>query len=474
MKSTAAHTPHLTQRPFRGYLLPRGITPASVRTVMFGDLPIDVIDEGPEFYRRLIARLRAAHTTTQRRIPVRETIAILAEAARQWMNPDDPLRRLAVDRLPQLTGFAPAMIEEGLNHLFSGYTRRNLATLVIDAAGRLDALDRPIHTDGSDDGASQRAVGPAVSALIVAGNVPGLVVPELTAVLLAKSACLIKPASREPLTPLLFAQTLVELDHRLADSLAVVWWPKEVSAITAAVGSTVDCVVASGDEATINTLAPLAPRFIGYGDRLSLAMIGADALANQADLASRLARDICWYEQHGCLSPHLIYVEEGGAVTARQFAEELARALERHAARWPQRPIPMESAGAILQLRGEMEFRAAAGAACALHGSALGGTVLYDTDPTPRRSPGYRTIWVKPVRSLVDAADHLHVWRGTIESIGLAVSPDRAQALSERLTALGVSRLCSIGTMQEPPMTWRRGNRLLLRELLTWTETRTE
>jgi hypothetical protein len=157
----------------------------------------------------------------------------------------------------------------------------------------------------------------------------------------------------------------------------------------------------------------------------------------------------------------------------------------------------METAGVIMQLRGELEFcsdgalvlpiRNTRTAMGVVRGSVSttppdvseqlvradpsGGTVLYDPTPTPRSSPGYRTIWIKPVDRLESAVDALRDWQGRVESVGLALSPAREEALRTRLDQLGPSRRCEIGAMQTPPLRWRLIDQGLLTKLIQWNTT---
>jgi len=434
----------------------------SVRSVRHGPVVIEMVDEEPAYYRLLADHLRAAHASIAPQLTDDHVIELLVQAARLWRDPAHPRRQLALSVLPALTGYAPAMIEEGLDHRLAQLTPERLGRLAEDAADRLADQGRWLQ-------------GPPVILLVVAGHIPGLVIDDLAAVLLARSACVIRPSARDPIIPACFVRTLAELDPRVGELLAVAWWPREAEAISAAVGGAVDGVAASGDDATIADLARQAARIIGYGHRRSVALIGAEALTDAGALAARMARDVCWYEQLGCLSPHAVYVEEGGSTTARAFAEQVAVALGDETSHWPPSTIPIEAASAILHLRAEVEFRHAGGAALFTpFGQAdrlAGGAALYDPDPAPRPSPGYRTLWVKPVARLETALEALMPWRGRIESIGLALSEKRLIELQPLIDRLTPSRQTPIGTMQEPPLRWRLLDQGLLMQLAAWTET---
>jgi hypothetical protein len=481
-------TPVRQLTPVQAFHLPPIMAPSAVRIVQHGSTAVEMPDERLPFYHALIDHLRAAHAALIPQLTDQELITLLVEAARRWRDPGHPARRLALSILPELTGYAPAMIEEGLDHRLAQLTPERLMRLVDDAADRLARHGHLLQ-------------GPPVVLLVVAGHIPGLAIDEVAGLLLAKSAGLIRPSARDPIIPALFVRTLAELDPRIGELLAVAWWPREADAISAAVCAAVDAVVVSGDDATIAQLAKHAPRIIGDGHRRSVALISAEMLTDTEGLAAQtakqLARDVCWYEQQGCLSPHLVYVEDGGPITACGFAERVASALEREARHWPPASIPIDAAAAILHLRAELEFQESTGAqvlpirrtCTAMGGSGgeehlspdlsersvradlSGGTVLYDPDPAPRPSPGYRTLWIKPAARLETALDALAPWRGRIESIGLALSDERLADLQPLIDRLGPSRLTPIGTMQEPSLRWRLLDQGLLLRLATWTQT---
>jgi hypothetical protein len=476
----------------RAYHLPPTMSPPSVRTAWQGSAVLEVVDEAPAYYRAVAGHLRAAHASNMPSLTNHHLIELFVQAAHRWQDPDYPFRRQALSVLPALTGYAPAMIEEGLDHRLAQLTPNRLGRLVDDAATQLAEHGR-------------RLQGPPVVLLVVAGHIPGLVIDDIAGLLLAKSAGLIRPSVRDPVIPPLFVRTLAELDPRLGELLAVAWWPREASAVTAAVGGAVARRVGSGDDATIVDLARHAGRMLGYGHRRSVALIGAEMLTDDAgqtaQMAGRLARDVCWYEQLGCLAPHLIYVEAGGGITAREYADRLAAALERETQHWPPSVIPIDTASTILQLRAEIEFREPAGAQMlpirasgaamggsggrehlnpvrlwrmserSVRGELSGGTVLYDPDPAPRPSPGYRTLWVKPVVRLEHALEVLAPWQGRIESFGLALSDERRTELQPLIERFTPSRLTPIGTMQEPPLRWRLLDQGLLMQLSAWSDT---
>jgi hypothetical protein len=77
---------------------------------------------------------------------------------------------------------------------------------------------------------------------------------------------------------------------------------------------------------------------------------------------------------------------------------------------------------------------------------------------------------VKPVADLTGALRHAENIRGKVSTVGMAASGDKAQELAIRLARWGVTRICRLGEMQNPPLTWRHDGRPALGDLVTWTD----
>ena len=60
--------------------------------------------------------------------------------------------------------------------------------------------------------------------------------------------------------------------------------------------------------------------------------------------------------------------------------------------------------------------------------------------------------------------------QGKISTVGLAAPPERSKELALRFAREGVLRLCPLGRMQVPPLTWRHDGRPPLGDLVTWVD----
>ena len=97
-------------------------------------------------------------------------------------------------------------------------------------------------------------------------------------------------------------------------------------------------------------------------------------------------------------------------------------------------------------------------------------TVLYDPDPTFTVSPLSRTVFVKPIPDILEIPCYLEPLRSTIQAVGIAVPPRRATALMDLLGLLEVSRICPMGQMQKPPLTWHHEGRFRILDLLRFVD----
>ena len=418
----------------------------------------------------LSARLDALLATRIRHLVPRTARAILDcvdQAVQRWLDPDSQERQEAEARLPETTGLSAAMIRHVLPLIFQEYRTDKLEALCVDELGCLEVLDRFVPSVPGQ----KRACGPPLITHVLAGNVPGAGLDSVIFSLLVKSATLVKTSSAEPLLPILFARSIQDIDPNLGACLSVVSWPGGNAELEALAYGRADIVVASGSDASLTAIRKRTRgQFVGYGHKVSFSLVTKEGLADAEETAHKTAYDVALYDQQGCLSPQLVYVEEGGAVTPKEFAALLATGLAHWQIELPRGPVPPEVSTAIRRVRDEAEWQALAGKDVTLLASPQGTdwTVVYDADPTFVQSPLYRTIRVKPLRNITQLDGILDAWRPYLEAVGVAADSEWMATIADTLGALGVSRVCPIGTMQRPPLSWRHGGRLRVGDLVRW------
>ena len=157
--------------------------------------------------------------------------------------------------------------------------------------------------------------------------------------------------------------------------------------------------------AAIRARLPVKTRFLGYGHRVSFGFVAHEVLSgfHARQIVSRTTDDVVAWNQLGCLSPHVVYVQTGGEVSPEKFAELLADELERREQTEPRGELPAEHAAAIASRRGIYEVRAAHSPETTQHWcsrDSTAWTVVYEADARFQLSCLNRFIYVKPVRDL--------------------------------------------------------------------------
>jgi hypothetical protein len=407
--------------------------------------------------------------------PVETLIALLCEVAADWLKPDYKFRRQALEEGPAAMGFSRATLARGLDGFFRQFTPENFRALLAQEFGdarRLDGfvVDAP--------GKSSMVVAPELIAHVCAGNLPNPALMSITLGVLLRSAQFVKCASGASLLPRLFVHSLVEADIKLSDYIEIAEWRGGEAALEEILFAEADCVTATGGDAALAAIRaklPVAKRFVGYGHRVSFAFVGAEALSGPGvtQIISRAADDVTAWDQQGCLSPHVIYIEDKGLVPAEKFAALLAEELARRETVEPRGELSVEEAAAIASRREIYELRAAHDPEATQFWrseNSTAWTVVFEADARFQPSCLNRFIYIKPVRDLADALNQADAVRGKVSTVGVAASEARAPNLAAELARWGATRVCALGQMQNPPLAWRHDGRPSLGDWVAWVD----
>jgi hypothetical protein len=441
-----------------------------------GALHVRVPQLTPGMLRAQIDALLLAREEVLAHRSVESIVEAIGAVAGRLLDPVDPLRTAAELRLPVITGASVAMIRLVLDRMAADWTAPRLRELLRGEFLDPRALDRftPRHSIG---GSEIRAIGPRLTTHIFSGNVPGVSVTSLIRALLVKSVSVGKSAMGEPLLATLFARGLAEVDAELGRCLAITYWPGGEGELERVALERAEAVIVyGGAEAVAAVRSRVRPdaRFLGYGHRVSFGAIAREALS--IDRAERVARraalDVATFDQQGCVSPHLFYVEEDGDTSPAEWAALLARELESLETSLPRGAVSPGESTAIRQLRGEAEFAQISGHGVVLHASRGGTawTVIHDPDPRFTASCLNRTVRVKPIASLEEIPRLLAPVSTVLQTGGFAGSEPRGAAFAEQLAQIGVSRVAEIGEMAWPAPSWLHDGRPPLGDLVRWCE----
>ncbi len=404
----------------------------------------------PNSLEELAERLRGRLAHPQ---PIERTSRSLAETCRQIISEHDLIARRIVNEIATGRGWSEELVRASLRELVRPFVSEEILT-----------------SFARQTGSRAQLIG-----FVMAGNIPGAGLHEVITALLAGCAAMIKPAISEPTFFAGFAEILAQIDPELASRLAVLLWSRERVELSIAMQRRCDRLLIFGDDETVARFAELSggtfgtARPIGFGARVSGAVLAMEPRGSQKDLARAMAWDVTLFEQCGCLSPHHIFVLDAQGKVAQSFATELARELENLASGAlpiPQR-LPSESAAAIRYAREQARWRSVAGKIVELwEGPLSGWTVIYDRDASFQESPGYRTVFISPFANVIDLQGRFAPVKGRLEACAFCTDNPASQwadGLRRVIEAAGASYVCAPGRMQSPPIDWPHGGGIFSR-----------
>lgn len=300
--------------------------------------------------------------------------AALHVAGRRLADPADSLRREILASLPAYTGYSEAMIRMTLTALdmmalaqlpaayasapswqaaeawqpMPGLPGRLRFYPTAAPGWNLSRFVRRQHTPlFAETTLPELVVGYG------AGNVPGtallitfLAQATTLAAGAAPPAVVIRNSRQEPLFGPMILRALEAVDADLVANVAVLIWDYEDERTQAFMLAQADLVIAAAGDQTIAEISAAAqhaaprrpPRLHAHGHKVSFAAIGRDVLAPGdtlpgapgsllVDVVTRLAAlDSVFWDQNGCLSARVHFVETGGddRLTPAAYAERLA------------------------------------------------------------------------------------------------------------------------------------------------------
>ncbi len=404
-----------------------------------------------------------------------EVIHIIDQAIQKWLEPNYHLRQLAEELLPIITGYDEEMIRLFLTDYLKNFRKENLQRIVDEDFSNPLVLDefRPRKAGGLT-----RAYGPECMTHIFSGNVPALSLWSIVSGLLVKSATIGKVSSSEPLFAVLFAQTLSEIDDRLAKSIAILWWKGGDEELEQEVFEASEAIIAYGSEQTINHVANRIPshvRFLPHGHKVSFGVITKECLTRTLawKTASLAAKDASWFDQQGCLSPHVFYVERNGTFSPKDFAHLLAHEMKNFQHKMPRASLTTEEASDIIKVRSDAEFQSHVDNQIDMLVSEkdTSWTVLYR-----EKQEGFpfsvlnRMITVIPIDAVGELPELTQTIKNFVQTAGVACPPQRYHFLIHLLGESKVNRISFLGEMSQPEPGWHHDGRFNLADLVYWCD----
>lgn len=411
-----------------------------------------------------LARVRRVGQALRAR-PRGETLDSLAQVLDRWRDPTSKARESLDVALPEATGFSREVVRAGVAHALQGWTGNALRALV----------QRELGNGGGGDRQCTLAAGFETTSVLLAGALPTPTLLAIVAPLAVGSPVLVRTPSGDPVTARVVASSIAEVDATLGACVEVVrFGAGELDALDVFLSA--ECVVASGSDATISAITARirAPRrFVAYGHRVSIAVLGPGALTLSAlpETCQRLALDLALWDQLGCLSPIALYVVAADPSAIDHLATALAAALARAELQLPRGRVAIAAAAAFARARAEAEVRAAAGRRVAVYGSPKDPwcVVREDTDEL-REAPLYRFVRIHPVADLAGLSAALGTLPPHLAAVAIDGFGADSRSVAQQVAGLGASRVCAPGRMQAPPLGWHHDGQGILTPLCRFSD----
>lgn len=280
-------------------------------------------------------------------------------------------------------------------------------------------------------------------------------------------AVLVRNSRQSPLLSPWVLSAIEEVDAELVAGLAMLDWDYADATIQRGLLGQSELVLAAASDSTIEAIdADLQAighpvRFHRHGHKVSFAVIGRAALERDLSLVAGLAAlDSTFWDQYGCLSARVHFVERGGKHAPGDYAAALTSEMRQLVRRMPRGVAPTRilhrayDVYKLLEPEGEVRVLTDYDDGCLV--------VLDERDwnadqwrATVNRCIG-RAVVVRPVDDLSEIASHFLRWlpKANLQSMSVAVAADRAIELAEAAGACGVTALRSLGRAAFPQMVY--------------------
>jgi hypothetical protein len=295
--------------------------------------------------------------------------------------------------------------------------------------------------------------------VILPGNVIGPAIAAAYCAAAAGASVILKsPGVEQHLAPIV-ARQFDRLGAPLAGTIDARYWKGGDYSVEDALFAKVRRIVVLGSDSTTESVLQRAggPPVVAYGTSFSVGFVAAGAELHAA--ARGAARDMCIFDQRGCMSPQTIYVE-GGEARALQFAHALAAALREAGVELPRAHVDADEAAAFAGRLRQFAVTAIPAIAHGLDTIVLGPrkngrpefVVAVEPCGTPTLAGFGRIVSVMPCAEPPPIA-----LAGPIDTLGFA--GDRSALLDAVIAQLRdqprPARICALGEMQRPPFGYR-------------------
>lgn len=356
----------------------------------------------------------------------------------------------------------PAMSAiEGASYMSLWLRRDNLERLC-----SLDLRDREMMDRFREvrPGLMMRAQPRGISCHWLPNNVPVLSFFSLMLAVLTKNASLLKvsDANRGVLSAVLrrLARATAERDGRvlhgsaIVDAVCMVSFDSSDRAANEMMSMAADIKIVWGGSEAVRGVAALPQKdtcdLLVFGPKYSLTVFDQRFLgrSNLEDSLKQMAMDVALFDQAACSSPQVAFVERG-EVTAREFAERMARCMGTLPQRLLDVPRPEARCLDIINARGNYLLSVDKDV---ISSGGLEWTMLLDGETDLPEPVQGRCLFVREVDDLMKVAEQL---TRKVQTVALCIDDvERKMEFAERASYAGVDRFVLPGNMNDFSLPW--------------------
>lgn len=425
--------------------------------------------------KKVLAEARS-NTAGISRVPVDYILDVLSKTGNLFLDKSSPFRKQALFHLRETIPFSKPVIEKTLDIFCGLLDKEDLKKRI-----RLELFSPESALDGfierREYAGTVAAVPKGVVLHVGAGNVFIGIIDSLILGLITKNVNIVKVSSSGSNFPVMFARAVAKCDAKgiLSKSMAVLTWKGGRTELEKTVLKGCDAAFIWGSNEAIagyKKLAPSKTHVVGFGTKMSVAMVTGTSLRNDSieSIAKKAAFDAAQWDQSACSSPHTVYLVGADYGLLKKFAHAAGKAFAEIQKELPQGTLSDDEKVEITKARQLAKVDSAIGNAHVESSFPLTHwTVIAEKDRAFKISPLNRVIYIKSLSSISELKRVLDPYKSYIQTAGVSGSNEERREIASLLAPLGVARVTELGSMLSSVTGSPHDGIFPMRELVNWT-----
>jgi hypothetical protein len=282
-------------------------------------------DEVLKTAERLALKKRVAHDR-----PIDDICGVIGQVGEMWQNPNYHFRQEALEVISMMTGQGMSLCTAELDGNMGMWNSKVAEAYLMKELEGKQVLDNWVKKGTIKIHAQPQ--GLVYHSL--AGNAFAVGMMSLFFALVTKNVNLLKLPREEPYYSVKLAESIAEVDKKVAKELAIMYWDGKKTEIFEALFNSgyVDCVLAWGGLRSIEEIKQRAFRYgikiIDHGPKFSYSILSDEILNSEflmSDIARKIGTDVAFWNQRACVSPRVVYIQEKPQKSSIEINESFER-----------------------------------------------------------------------------------------------------------------------------------------------------